>query len=501
MNILSVEFAVFAAAVALVSGWAPRQTRPWILGVASLAFYALSDPSHLWVLVALVALVYGFARGLERAAGRLRVAILATGVVAVLGTLGAYRYLNFAGGYFLAVVGSPVPPYASSPTPVMPLGLSFYCLRLVAYLIDVHRGTVSAERHIGRFCGFVALFLEIGSGPIERARSLLPQLDETPAFDYNRVTSGLIRIAMGVFKKAVVADYLALPVGRVYGHPADYSGPVLLFATVAFALQIYLDFSGYADIAIGAGQVLGLRLSENFARPYFGRTVAEFWNRWHMTLSNWLRDYCFLPVAFAADRRLDVSWLRPRTATVLSYSVAVVPTMLAAGWWHGAGWTFLVWGGLNGVFMAAGRLTAPWRSRMWRAAGFAPVAIVRRVAAVMSTFALVCVAWVFFRSATLGDAFTVLSGIATWRPAPGGPGWLPGGVATLRIGPWRATICGAFLAAVLFVDLAGELSKTDTVTLLRRQRLIIRWGCYYALVVSIFLFGIFGQSQFIYFQF
>ena len=400
------------------------------------------------------------------------------------------------------MLGSPASAASRSSSIVVPLGLSFYSLRLLAYLIDVHRGTVSAEPHFGRFCAFVALFLEISSGPIERAKSLLPQLDAAPVFDYTRVVSGLSRIALGVFKKAVIADYLAVPVGTVYGQPAEYSGVVLLAATVAFALQVYLDFSGYTDIALGAGQVLGLTLTENFSRPYFARSVAEFWNRWHISLSNWLRDYVFLAIAFAADRQLDARGLRPRTTTLLSYCVAVVPTMLVAGLWHGTGWTFLFWGGLSGIFMAVGRLTGPWRRSIWRASGFPPTSVVRRVVGVTSTFALVCVLWVFFRSATLTDAYTVLYGIATWRPANDGSVWLPGGVAALGLGSgFRAAVCGASLAAVFLVELAGELSKTDTVSLVRRQRLIVRWGFYYAMALSIYVFGIFETSQFIYFQF
>ena len=501
MSILSVEFAAFVLAVALVLGWASRQARPWVFGVASLAFYALNDWSHLWVLFALMMLVYGVAQKLETVTGRVRPALLAIGVSAVLGTLGAYKYLDFAVASVLAVFGWSVSPDAGSPGPVVPLGLSFYSLRLVAYLIDVHRGTIPAERHIGRFCAFVALFLEISSGPIERARSLLPQLDDMPSFDYTRVTSGLIRIAWGVFKKVAVADNLALAVTKVYGHPAEYSGPALLLATVAFALQLYLDFSGYTDMAIGAGQVVGLKLTENFVRPYFAGSVSEFWNRWHVSLSNWLRDYLFLPIAYALDRKLAATPLPLRLANLICFGVASMATMLAAGLWHGAGWTFVIWGGLNGAFMTVGRITSPWRRKMWRAVGLSTTTTVRRVAATTTTFALLCVAWVFFRSESVADAGTVLRRIATWCEASAGQGWLPGGIASLGMESRRALGTTTFVAAVLVIDLWCELSRTDPVSLVRRQRAAVRWGCYYAVVaVTLWLWDT-GESQFLYFQF
>ncbi|HEY3353465.1 MAG TPA: MBOAT family O-acyltransferase [Polyangia bacterium] len=484
MSILSPGFVAFALAVILVSGLASRRARPWVLGGASLAFYALSDASHLWVLLALMGLVFGLARALDRASGRLRSALLVTGLAVVAGTLVAYKYLN-AGG---------------SGT-VVPLGLSFYSLRLVGYLIDVHRRRVTAERHLGRFCTFVALFLEIGSGPIERASSLIPQLDDIPRFDYTRVTSGLIRITWGVFKKAAVANYLALPVAAVYGTPAAYGAPVLVLATVLFALQLYLDFSGYADIVVGAGQVLGLRLSENFARPYFAGSVAEFWNRWHISLSHWLRDYVFLPVAYASDRAIAATRLRPRVVDLVCYGVATMVTMLLAGLWHGAGWTFVIWGGLNGAFMALGRITAPWRKRLWRAAGIGPAATLRRLVGIGTTFALLCFAWVFFRSATPTDALAIIRGIVTWRSAPAGAGWLPGGVISLGIRPGEALVGATFLLVVLFVDVWCEVRETEPVALVRRQSVIVRWGCYYAVACAIFIFGLFGQGQFLYFQF
>jgi D-alanyl-lipoteichoic acid acyltransferase DltB (MBOAT superfamily) len=501
MSILSVDCAAFVLAVALALAWAPRQARSWILGVASLTFYALSDRSHLWVLAALIVLVYGLAQALETTTGRVRATLLAVGVISVLGTLGAYKYLNFVVGSFLAVFGSSVPTDAWSSGTVVPLGLSFYSLRLVAYLLDVHRKTIPAERHIGRFCAFIALFLEIGSGPIERAKSLLPQLDETPTFDYTRVTSGLIRIAWGVFKKTAVADYLALTVGVVYGHPAKYSGPVLLLATVAFALQLYLDFSGYTDVAIGAGQVVGLKLAENFVQPYFAGSVGEFWHRWHISLSNWLRDYVFLPVAYASDRKLAATRLRPRVANLTCFGVASMATMLVAGLWHGAGWTFVIWGGLNGAFMTVGRMTAPWRTSMWRTVGLASGTAVRRLVSVSTTFVSLCFAWVFFRSASLADAVGILRGIATWRQAPASPGWLPGVIASLGMGPRRFLVTAAFVVAVLVVDLWCEVSRADPVALVRRQRVIVRWACYYAVLFAIWQFGNSGEKAFVYFQF
>ena len=501
MSVLSFEFAAFAVVVALVLGRASGPQRAWILAGASFLFYAVTDAGHLWLLCVLVALVYGAARLVERATGGLRVATLVTGIGAVMGALAAYRYLVYAPGSMLVLGGAPEIPDAPAADHAFPLGLSFYSLRLVAYLVDVYRGTRAAERHAVRFFAFVALFLEIESGPIERATALLPQLTETPAFDSARVSSGLIRITWGVFKKVVIADYLALPVAAVYGHPAGHSGAVLLLATVAFAFQLYLDFSAYADIAIGAGQVLGLKLTENFRRPYFAASVAEFWNRWHISFSHWLRDYLFLPVAYATDRAFGLRRIRPRTADLICFGVAAVTTMLVAGLWHGTSWTFVVWGGLNGVYLTCGRLTTRWRSRLWQALGVGTGTPVRRLLGALGTFAWLCLAWVFFRSSSLTDAVTILRGILTWCPAASGPGWLPGGMASLGLGPGRAMVSTAFLGGVLAVDLWCEIAKTDPPSLIRRQPWMLRWAFYYGVLLLIVRLGKFGDSSFIYFKF
>jgi len=501
MSVLSFEFAAFALVVALILGRTSGPQRAWVLAGASLLFYAVTDAGHLWLLCVLIAVVYGAARLLEASTGRLRIATLVAGIGVVIGALAACRCLVYAPGSMRVLGGAPEIPGARGVAHAFPVGLSFYSLRLVAYLLDVYRGTREAERHPGRFFAFVALFLEIESGPIERAGALLPQLTDAPAFDYARVSSGLIRVTWGVLKKVVVADYLALPVGAVYGHPAGHSGAVLLLATVAFAFQLYLDFSAYADIAIGAGQVLGLGLSENFSRPYFASSVAEFWNRWHISFSQWLRDYLFLPVAYATDRVFALRRMRPRTADLICFGVAAVTTMLIAGLWHGTSWTFLAWGGLNGAYLTIGRVTARGRSRLWRAVGMGTGASVRRVLGTLATFAWLCLAWVFFRSSSLTDAFSILRGIVTWCPAAGGQGWLPGGVATLGLGTGRAMISAVLLGGVLAVDLWCETAKADVPSLIRRQPWMWRWACYYGVLLLIVRLGKFGDSSFIYFKF
>jgi D-alanyl-lipoteichoic acid acyltransferase DltB (MBOAT superfamily) len=355
----------------------------------------------------------------------------------------------------------------------------------LSYAIDVYRGAMAPEKHLGFFAVYVAFFPQLLAGPIERATRFLPQLYERFDFDYQRVTRGLRLMLWGFFQKMVIADNLATLVDSVYKHPADYQGLPLFLATFFFAFQIYCDFSGYSDIAIGAAQVMGYRTMENFNRPYFSKSISEFWRRWHISLSSWFRDYLYIPMG---GNRVSV----PR------WYLNLFVVMVICGFWHGANWTFLVWGGLHGCFLIFSILTRSVRDRLVRMIGLDRVPKPHRYLKILITFSLVCFAWIFFRADTISDAFYIISNLFTgWRGAFT--------VETLEKIPFWGSL--KFELAVSLISIGILLSvhlmeeRGNIIDRFSDKPIWIRWPVYYSLLLAILLFGNFGAKQFIYFQF
>jgi D-alanyl-lipoteichoic acid acyltransferase DltB (MBOAT superfamily) len=315
------------------------------------------------------------------------------------------------------------------------------------------------------------------AGPIERATHLLPQFFERHSFVYGRVVSGLRLMLWGFFKKLVIADRLAIYVNDVYESPAAHSGPRLAVATVFFAYQIYCDFSGYSDIAIGAARVMGFDLAPNFRRPYHAASIREFWHRWHISLSTWFRDYLYLP--------LGGNRVGPMRHAANLFAVFVV-----SGLWHGASWTFVIWGALHGLYVVGALATRGLRERL-----LGPPATAgrgRRAVAVLQTFLLVSFAWIFFRAASLGDALVAVSRIAT------GADWQQP-VLLESFGAVEMALAVGFVVALELVQAAE--ARWDAGPKFSALPLSVRWACYYLLVVVVLLFGKFDEREFIYFQF
>jgi D-alanyl-lipoteichoic acid acyltransferase DltB (MBOAT superfamily) len=369
---------------------------------------------------------------------------------------------------------------------MLPLGISYFTFQTMGYILDVYRGALRAERHAGLYALFISFFPHITAGPIARANQLLPQFREVHRPDYELVVSGLQRMAWGFFKKLVIAERLAFVVNRIYGDPTSYTGTALILATYAFAFQIYCDFSGYADIAIGAARVMGFKLPENFQQPYYAQSIPEFWRRWHITLYSWLRDYLFYPLSRALKRS------RLASNSLLAVAFPSLLTMLASGLWHGTGWTFLVWGALHGVFMVS--------SLLWSQANLSPRLPFSLHPQVVSgfrifvTFHLVCFAWIFFRAGSISDAWYIIQhlfvnleiNVSLFDLMP--VGWYDWLIALLAI---------MLLEAVHY----GERKYGSLREVTLRQPVWLRWSVYYALVVVTFMFGKFGAGEFIYARF
>ncbi len=459
--------------------------------VSSLIFYAWAIPAYSLVIVFSVLLNYYAGRWIEKAerpGGRRR--LLTLGIILNLLFLASFRYFNTISQ---AISGS---PFISIP---VPLGISFFTFSNISYLVEIKRGTISAEKHIGYFAVFVTFFPKVFMGPIERPAHFLPQVKMPSDFDYSRAISGMRLMLWGFFKKLVIADQLGLFIDPVYNDPGNASGSVLLVATVLYAFQIYMDFSGYIDIARGAGSMLGFDLLPNFNRPYLSKSVREFWTRWHITLSTWLRDYLFLPLAYYISGKLKRERYFGVKAESWVYAVAITVTFLVCGIWHGAGWTYFTWGALFAVYLVTGFFTKGIKRRFYKSIGLLNTRW-SGYFQVIVTFSLVWFTWIFFRSESMNEALVVIKGIFTGTHSIFHPELVP--VYNQVISAFRPA---EFMLVLALIPITGLFEKYFSGEPLPvsfgRMSLPVRWSIYYVMVLLIFYFGKFDANTFIYFQF
>lgn len=378
---------------------------------------------------------------------------------------------------------------------VAAIGVSFYTLQAIAYLVDVHRRIVPPEQNPGRLCLFLCFFPRVLQGPIERAGTLIPQFRQLPLPDYDDLRAGTLLIVWGYFKKVVVADRLAAFVDPVYGHVHDQTGTALLAATVLFAFQIYADFSGYTDLALGSARCFGVRLSPNFDGPYGAVSIAEFWRRWHMSLSSWLKDYLFMPITSWLSRRVAAERVLGVRSDVFIYGSGTIATMLLCGFWHGAHWTFIVWGGLHGAWLLLSVATRSLRRSMLHVLRIrrqsVPWTTVRR----LGTFGFVSAAWIVFRASTLDEAGYVVSRILA------DPISLPA-LMSFAFGPAAGASRGADLMVGLGSTIVMLIAPWGAWRCrLREQPTWCRWSAYGALIGWTVLFATDGRSSFLYMRY
>jgi D-alanyl-lipoteichoic acid acyltransferase DltB (MBOAT superfamily) len=477
----SLPYFLFFPVVALLFFLLPQRFRWLLLLVASCGFYMYFIPKYILILGFTIIIDYFAGLLIEGAVGARRKAFLVLSILANVGVLVVFKYFDFLSQSLSSLASFVGWNYSLHTLAlILPVGLSFHTFQAMSYTIEVYRGHQPAERHFGIYALYVMFFPQLVAGPIERPQNLLPQFRVRHAFDYARVTSGLRLMAWGLFKKTVVADRLALFVNPVYQQPDRFDGPVLALATVAFAFQIYGDFSGYSDIAIGSARVLGFRLMRNFDRPYQALSVGEFWRRWHISLSTWFRDYLYLP-------------LGGNRVTTPRWAMNILLVFLVSGLWHGANWTFVIWGALHGGYLLCGAMTRRYREELpawshprlgeWMRRAF--------------TFSLVCIAWVFFRATSVSEAVTVLGrGVQGWHVLAE-PRLLfgqLGGVLTV----WLAL---GFAAVWLMTTVERWSARPGALAQYLSGPPWIRWGGYFALVAVVFFLHAVEPSQFIYFQF
>ena len=476
----SIEFAFFFPLVVALYFATPYRHRWALLLAASYWFYMAWKPIYVVLLLTTTLVAYVAGLGMDRAtAARGRRGWLLVSLFINLGLLFTFKYFNL----FSSTTESLLQGLGSSSVlprldVLLPVGISFYTFQTLSYSIDVYRGQRRAERHLGIFALYVSFFPQLVAGPIERSTRLLPQFRERFDFDYRRVTDGLKLMVWGFFKKLVIADRLAIYVDQVYNTPTEYAGLPLLLATFFFAYQIYCDFSGYSDIAIGASQVFGYDLMQNFRQPYFAHSVQDFWRRWHVSLSTWFRDYLYVPLG--GNRCSTSRW----------YTNLFI-VFVISGLWHGANWTFVSWGALHGAYLVIGLATHGMRERAARAIGLASLPLLHSALRTATTFVLVLFAWIFFRAATMHDALYIAGNL--FAPS------MPVGEIYLGLGAYEFWIGVAgivVLEAVHLVQRRVPIRET-----LASRPAWLRWSLYYAAVTLLILFAEPDGGKFLYFQF
>ncbi|MFO7652563.1 MAG: MBOAT family O-acyltransferase [Candidatus Krumholzibacteriia bacterium] len=453
---------------------APLRMQNALLVVASYVFYGWWDWRFLSLIAFSSTVDYVVGLGLAGTADeRRRRVLLLVSLATNLGLLGVFKYYDFfieSAAELLTGIG--VQPNVSTLRIILPVGISFYTFQTLSYTIDIYRRKLEPTRDAVAFFAFVSFFPQLVAGPIERASNLLPQFLRPRRFDEDAARDGVRQMVNGFLKKVVVADNLAPHVDTIFGGAQTADGLTLWIGVFFFAIQIYCDFSGYSDIALGTARLFGFELMRNFRFPYFARDIAEFWRRWHISLSTWFRDYVFIPLG---GSRASTS--RRILNTMITFTVS--------GLWHGANWTFVIWGFLNGLYYVPLALIGRHRQNRGEPAEGRLIPSAAEAASMLLTFVATLVAWVFFRADSLRHALTYLGGMF-------GRGWEPSALQTYAP---LLMMCGLLLGIEWLqryrryaLDIGG-------------LPLTVRWGIYQAAILVFLVFGSFREQAFIYFQF
>jgi alginate O-acetyltransferase complex protein AlgI len=471
----SFEFLVFFPVVTILYFLLPHKWRWLHLLAASCIFYMALIPVYILILIFTIIIDYIAGIVIEKSEGRKRKLYLTISIFANVGVLAVFKYYNF----FIDNVNSLLDitdihaaiPYLNI---ILPVGLSFHTFQAMSYTIEIYRGNQAAEKHFGIYALYVMFYPQLVAGPIERPQNLLHQFRDKHKYDVDRMYEGLRLMLWGLFKKVVIADRLSLYVNMVYGDVNGSSGANLALATVFFAIQIYCDFSGYSDMAIGSAKVMGFKLMTNFNRPYFARNIQEFWKRWHISLSTWFRDYVYISLGGNRVSKRKIY-----------FNVAVV--FLLSGFWHGANWTFVIWGALHALFIVCYMLYKEYINKSHSRDG-----LISQVFSIGFTFILVCVGWIFFRAQSTSEALTILYKIVSFS------------------GDFKLVVYGAssvfgatsilISVAMIFILWANDYFQ-DTHQRLFNKRPIFDILTNGVLLFLILSFGVFQKTSFIYFQF
>ncbi len=490
----SINYFLFLFVVFILNYLLPNRFRWILLLISSIFFYMISDVATFIIPVIITVNTFIFGKLIMQTLNASRRKIFFySGLFINLVLLIFFKYVNFiistavSGLNFFGdfILSKQVVNNSSTVLQIaVPLGISFITFQAIGYLIEIYRGARSYEKNFGLFSTYILFFPKLLSGPIERAHNFLPQMREKHVLNYEQLIGGLRRILMGLFLKLVVADRLALYTDTVFKYPEMHSGIVLLVGSVFFTIQLFADFAGYTDIAIGSAQILGYKFTENFNAPFKAKSLTEFWGRWHISLSNWLRDYLFLPLSYSVARRYMKKSFKLFKVEYVSYITGVLITMTVCGIWHGASWNFVIFGFLQGFVMTIELLTRKARKKvrkhipMW----------LDTAGGIGITFICFNLSTIFFRADTTSDALLIIGKIFTDT----GP--------LFEGARMQFTYCILAVSLLLSIEFIKEISAR--ITFLRKYKnwFTVQVG-YAMIIILILLLGVFDGGQFIYFQF
>jgi alginate O-acetyltransferase complex protein AlgI len=474
----SINFAIFLPIVLALYWFVTNKSlklQNTLLLVSSYFFYACWDYRFLFLLIFSTLLDYftGIKMFEARTPGMKKFWFWLS-VCVNLGFLGVFKYFNFFAASFsqaMSLVGFQTSPWILNI--VLPVGISFYTFHGLSYVIDIYKDRIKPEKDFVVYSVFVSFFPLLVAGPIERATHLLPQIKKPRTFDYSQAVDGLKQILWGMFKKVVIADNCAYYANMIFNNSGDYSGSTLVIGALFFTFQIYCDFSGYSDIALGTARLFGIELLRNFAFPYFSRDIAEFWRRWHISLSSWFRDYLYIPLGGSKGG----TWMKVRNTFII---------FLVSGFWHGANWTFIVWGALNALFIMPLIIFNKNRHHLEIVAQGRILPTFRELVNIVLTFALTTLAWIVFRAENITHAWHYIAKIFS-----------PSLFTVPEVMPTKIFV---LIIIFMIIEWMGREQQYAIARLGISRPRLIRWAVYYAIVFCIFYFAGTDQ-QFIYFQF
>tara|TARA_B110000902_G_scaffold227860_1_gene267468 strand:+ start:1108 stop:2553 length:1446 start_codon:yes stop_codon:yes gene_type:complete len=477
----SIDFAIFLPIVFILYWFVSNKNlklQNFLIIAASYLFYGWWDWRFLSLILfsTIVDYYVGWMLRTEENQTKRKI-LLWTSVLFNLGILGFFKYNNFFLDNFIiafSFFGAEIK--ANSLNIILPVGISFYTFQTLSYTIDAYKRKLKPTKDFIAFSAFVSFFPQLVAGPIERATHLLPQFYKKRTFDTAKAVDGMRQILWGLFKKIVIADNAAEYVNLIFDNPTNYNSSTLVLGAILFAFQIYCDFSGYSDIAIGTARLFGFDLMKNFAFPYFSRDIAEFWRRWHISLSTWFRDYVYIPLGGSRGG----IWFKIRNTFII---------FIVSGFWHGANWTFIIWGALNAIYFLPLLLANKNRNHLNTIAENKILPNIRETISVLITFSLTIFAWIFFRAENLSDAFIYIKRIIT-TPF----------FSNLNLNDSIFSYL-IILSIFLIIEWIGRTKNHPLEWTNNRIPSYLRWVIYYSLIFAIITFGAFKQSQFIYFQF
>ena len=479
----SLDYLIFFPVVVALYFAIPAKWRWLLLLIASYFFYMCWKAEY--VILIMISTLVDYYAGVKMGQmpnKRKKKPYLILSILINLGMLAGFKYLDFFNGSANMLfrefnIDQQLPIFNI----LLPVGISFYIFQSLSYTIDVYRGSILPERHLGKFALYVSFFPQLVAGPIERSGNLLPQVNQPQPFNQHRLVSGLKLMLWGFFKKVVIADRLGMFVGNVYGNPSEYTGLPVVLATVLFAFQLYCDFSGYTDIARGSARIMGYDLMINFNRPLIARSLRDFWNRWHISLTTWFRDYLLYSLPYIKGKQIIM---------VKIYRNLII-TYIIMGLWHGAAWTFVIFGIFHGVLLVLETVTERHRNWLFEKSGMDKVPIIRTGASILVTFTILSFSLLFFRANSMKDSLLLISNafdFSTFSASLGG-----------IIKDYEVMFGMLMIVFLMIAEYMHE--KYDLVRVLAARHVLVRWPVYIGFFFFVLLFGVLHKQMFIYFQF